>query len=138
MICFLSRFVAGEFWVAGGKVGATIVEVADHIDRVVQKAGIDHVGIGSDFDGGALFARGLEDVSRYPSLTCELLKRGYTETMLSKLLGGNVIRVLHECERIGADLKNRIPAGEDRWGPEFYETNAMKDARPLGEGKDSN
>ena len=78
MIVFAGKFVAGEFWVGeGGKVGATILEVADHIDHIdhiVKIAGIDHVGVGGDYDGASPFARGLEDVSKYPSLTCELLK----------------------------------------------------------------
>lgn len=132
MIVFLSKFVAGEFWVAGGKVGATIIEVADHVDRVVEIAGIDHVGIGGDYDGGALFARGLEDVSKYPALTCELLKRGYTEEQLGKLLGRNVIRVLKKCEAVSAEMKAaKTPIGEAYWGPELYETNAMKERKLL-------
>lgn len=132
MIVFLSKFVAGEFWVAGGKVGATIIEVADHVDRVVEIAGIDHVGIGGDYDGGALFARGLEDVSKYPALTCELLKRGYTEEQLGKLLGRNVIRVLKKCEVVSDEMKaSKTPIGEAHWGPELYETNAMKEKKLL-------
>jgi len=132
MIVFLSKFVAGEFWVAGGKVGATIVEVADHVDKVVEIAGIDHVGIGGDYDGGALFARGLEDVSKYPALTCELLKRGYIEEDLAKLFGKNVIRVLIECENVSEELKTqKMPIGEAHWGPELYETNLMKEERLL-------
>jgi membrane dipeptidase len=98
MIVFASKFVAGEFWVGeGGKVGATILEVADHIDHIVKIAGINHVGEGGYYDGASSFARGLEDVSKYPSLTCELLKRGYNEEQLSKLLGLNIIRVLKKC-----------------------------------------
>ena len=132
MVVFLSKFVAGEFWVAGGRVGATILEVADHVDKVVEVAGIDHVGIGGDYDGGALFARGLEDVSKYPALTCELLKRGYTEEQLGKLLGWNVIRVLKECEVVSETMKAaKTPIGEGHWGPELYETNAMQEKRLL-------
>jgi len=132
MIVFLSKFVAGEFWVAGGKVGATILEVADHVDRVVEIAGIDHVGIGGDYDGGDLFARGLEDVSKYPALTCELLKRGYTEEQLGKVLGSNVIRVLKECEVVSETMKAaKTPIGEGHWGPELYVTNAMKEQKLL-------
>merc|ERR1719162_1110761 len=118
MVVFLSKFVAGEFWVAGGKVGATILEVADHVDRVVKIAGIDHVGIGGDYDGGDLFARGLEDVSKYPSLPCELLKRGYNEEQLSKILGLNIIRVLKECEEVSRNMKSqplKYPIGEAHW-----------------------
>jgi membrane dipeptidase len=132
MVVFLSKFVAGEFWVAGGRVGATILEVADHVDKVVEVAGIDHVGIGGDYDGGALFARGLEDVSKYPALTCELLKRGYTEEQLGKILGWNVIRVLKECEVVSDRMKaSKTPIGEGHWGPELYETNAMQEQRLL-------
>jgi hypothetical protein len=130
MIVFLSKFVAGEFWVAGGKVGATILEVADHVDRVVAISGIDHVGIGGDYDGGALFARGLEDVSKYPALTCELLKRGYNDDALGKLLGWNVIRVLKRCEEVSDDMKRqKTPIAEAHWGPELYETNIMKEKK---------
>jgi membrane dipeptidase len=129
MIVFAGKFVAGEFWVGeGGKVGATILEVADHIDRIdhiVKIAGIDHVGVGGDYDGASPFARGLEDVSKYPSLTCELLKRGYNEEQLSKLLGLNIIRVLKKCEEISSEMKsdpNKYPIGEAHWGDELYET----------------
>jgi len=134
MIVFLSKFVAGEFWVAGGKVGATILEVADHVDRVVKIAGIDHVGIGGDYDGGDLFARGLEDVSKYPSLTCELLKRGYNEEQLSKILGLNIIGVLQACEEVSREMKAdplKYPIGEAHWGEELYETNKMKEEKLL-------
>jgi len=128
MIVFLSKFVAGEFWVSGGKVGATVIEVADHVDHCVKIAGIDHVGIGGDYDGGQLFARGLEDVSKYPVLICELLKRGYTEEQLGKLLGLNVIRVLEDCERVSRELKAAGElASEEHWGPEVYVTNMEKE-----------
>lgn len=75
-------------------VVATVEDVADHIDHAVQIAGIDHVGIGSDFDGIAATANGLEDVSKMPALVAVLLKRGYTEGGLKKILGENFLRVL--------------------------------------------
>jgi len=130
MIVFLSKFVAGEFWVAGGKVGATVLEVADHVEHVVKTVGIDHVGIGGDYDGGKLFARGLEDVSTYPVLTCELLKRGFDEESLGKLLGKNVLRVLWKCENVAKEMKEAgaMPS-EERWGEEIYETNLMKEEK---------
>ena len=77
-------------------VVATVEDVADHIDHAVKIAGIDHVGIGSDFDGIAATANGLEDVSKMPALVAVLLKRGYTETDLKKILGENVLRVVRE------------------------------------------
>ena len=68
--------------------------VADHIDRVVQLAGVDHVGLGSDFDGvGDSLPTGLKDVSDYPNLLAELLRRGYSEADLAKICSGNLLRV---------------------------------------------
>ena len=71
-----------------------IAEVADHIDYVVTLIGIDHVGIGADFDGIGFVPRGLEDVSSYPRLTAELLRRGYSHSDIKKILGKNVLRVI--------------------------------------------
>src|SRR5262245_13420240 len=71
----------------GATVVATVEDVADHIDHAVKVAGVDHVGIGSDFDGIAATANGLEDVSKMPALVAVLLKRGYAEIDLKKLLG---------------------------------------------------
>src|SRR5262245_35551128 len=77
-------------------VVATVEDVADHIDHAVKIAGIDHVGIGSDFDGIAATANGLEDVSKMPVLVAVLLKRGYPETDLKKILARNFLRVIRE------------------------------------------
>lgn len=100
MVTFVSGFVAGEFWVRGGKVGATVLEVADHIDHIRTVSGIDHIGIGGDYDGCKSLARGLEDVSGYPTLTAELLSRGYSNDDIRKILSGNLFRVMREAERI--------------------------------------
>jgi len=78
------------------KVLATVEDVADHIDHAVKIAGIDHVGIGSDFDGIAATANGLEDVSKMPALVAVLLERGYPEADLKKILAGNFLRVIRE------------------------------------------
>jgi membrane dipeptidase len=75
---------------------ATIPEVADHVDHMVKVAGIDHVGIGSDFDGITSPPKGLEDISKMPYLVLELLKRGYSEADIKKILGGNYLRVIRE------------------------------------------
>ena len=75
---------------------ATVEELADHLDHAVKIAGVDHVGIGSDFDGIAATANGLEDVSKMPALIAVLLKRGYAESDLKKILGDNVLRVVRE------------------------------------------
>ena len=71
-----------------------IADVANHIDHVVKLIGIDHVGIGADFDGIGFVPRGLEDVSSYPRLTEELLRRGYSSSDIRKILGKNVLRVV--------------------------------------------
>jgi membrane dipeptidase len=88
---------------------ATIGDVADHVDHVRAVAGIDHVGIGSDFDGSPSMPEGLEDVSRYPALFAELAERGYPDDDLAKIAGGNVLRVLREAERTSARLTAERP-----------------------------
>ena len=78
---------------------ASLDEVLDHFDRVVQLVGIDHIGIGSDYDGGGdTLPVGLKDVSTYPTLIQGLLERGYTRKDIQKILGGNLIRVWKEVE----------------------------------------
>ena len=78
----------------------TVHDVLDHIDHVVSLAGIDHVGLGSDYDGVPALPAQLEDVSRYPVITQGLLDRGYSEKDIEKILGGNVMRVFAEVERV--------------------------------------
>jgi membrane dipeptidase len=79
------------------KVGnATVEDAAECIDHIVKVAGIDHVGIGSDFDGVPSVPSGLEDVSKMPNLTAALLKRGYSEKDIQKIMGGNFLRVVRE------------------------------------------
>ena len=73
---------------------ATLAQVADHIDHIRKTAGIDHIGLGGDFDGITQVVQGLEDVSTYPALVAELLKRGYTEPEVRKITGGNIMRVM--------------------------------------------
>jgi membrane dipeptidase len=78
------------------KVVATVEDVVAHIDHAVKIAGIDHVGIGSDFDGITSPPQGLEDISKMPALVAVLLKRGYSEQDIKKILGGNYLRVIRE------------------------------------------
>jgi len=90
---------------------ATLSQVADHIDHIRKVAGIDHIGLGGDFDGISSVVAGLEDVSKYPDLTAELLKRGYKNDDLKKILGVNVLRVMHQVEKVAAGLqKTRQPS----------------------------
>lgn len=84
---------------------ATIADVADAIEHVRRIAGVDHVGIGSDFDGISETVVGLEDVSKYPALFAELARRGWSDADLMKLSNGNVLRVLKQTERVAARLQ---------------------------------
>jgi membrane dipeptidase len=85
--------------------------VADHIDHVVKVAGIDHVGIGSDFydDGSASMASGLENVTRYPFLFAELLRRGYSDEDVLKIAGRNHLRAMRRMEQVAAELRRSEP-----------------------------
>ena len=74
--------------------------VADHVDHVARIAGHDHVGIGGDYDGNTLWPIGLADVSCYPNLFAELLRRGWSEENLAKLAGGNILRALRDAESV--------------------------------------
>ncbi len=88
---------------------AALDDVLDHIDRAVQLAGIDAVGIGSDYDGvGDTLPVGLKDVSTYPNLVAGLLQRGYSEADVAKILGGNLMRVWREVEHFAASQGSRV------------------------------
>jgi membrane dipeptidase len=90
---------------------ATLAQVADHIEHVRKVAGVDHVGIGSDFDGITENVVGLEDVSTFPALFAELARRGWSDADLAKLASGNVLRVLSQAELVSARLrKTRGPS----------------------------
>ena len=80
------------------KIRPTIQKLVDHFDYVAKLVGVDYVGIGSDFDGISVTPRDMDDVSFLPNLTNELLKRGYSETDVKKILGQNLLRVLKEIE----------------------------------------
>jgi len=88
----------------------TVGDVADHIEHVVKLAGIDHVGIGGDFDGNDLWPEGLSDVSMYPSLFAELIRRGWSDGDLARLAGGNVLRAMEQAERVARELQQSTPA----------------------------
>ncbi|HOX56739.1 MAG TPA: dipeptidase [Candidatus Paceibacterota bacterium] len=83
---------------------AGISDVADHIDHVRKVAGIDHIGIGSDFEGFTGALDGLEDVSCYPALLAELLRRGYGAKDVKKVAGLNLLRVMREAEKVSTRL----------------------------------
>lgn len=83
---------------------ANVSDVVDHIDHIVTVAGIDHVGIGTDFDGGG-GVEGCYDVSEMGNITLELIKRGYTEKQIRKIWGGNIMRVMAEVERVAEEMQ---------------------------------
>jgi membrane dipeptidase len=87
---------------------ASLEQVADHIVRLVETAGLDHVGVGSDYFGGASPV-GLEDVSRFPHLFAELVRRGFSERDLEKMSSRNMLRVLRRVETVGKSLRQSRP-----------------------------
>jgi membrane dipeptidase len=91
---------------------ATLEQVADHIEHMRQVAGVDHVGLGSDFDGIPAGPRGLESVARYPALLVELMRRGWSDADVAKVAGENVLRVMAEAERVAQQLRANSLASE--------------------------
>jgi membrane dipeptidase len=104
MVTFVPGFLTAE-------PGATVANVADHMDHIRKVAGSDHVGIGGDFDGITTVPAGLEDVSKYPALTAELLRRGWLDDEVKKALGLNILRVMRRAEEVAVRLqKQREPS----------------------------
>jgi len=87
----------------------TLKDVADHIDHIRQVAGVDHVGLGSDFDGIPDTPAGLEGVDKYPALLEELARRGWSDADLAKLAGLNILRVMTEAEAVSLRLRAARP-----------------------------
>jgi membrane dipeptidase len=102
------RLEAGFSQTHGPCPKASLGDVADHIDHVAKVAGHDHVGIASDFWGGTTPV-GLEDVSRYPDLFAELIRRGWTDPDLCKLAGENLLRAFAQAEAVAKNLQKRRP-----------------------------
>jgi membrane dipeptidase len=106
-----AREAALKAWKAANPAPrVTVSEVADHVDHVAKIAGYDHVGIGGDLDGIEAAPEGLGSVSGYPLLFAELIRRGWSDTNLAKLAGGNVLRVMREAERVAESMKGEPPA----------------------------
>ncbi|MGY1590837.1 dipeptidase [Geodermatophilus sp. SYSU D00708] len=106
--------VGAEYEAAHPRPRAVLAEVADHVEHVTSVAGIDHVGIGGDFDGSDDVPDGLEDVACYPALVAELLDRGWRREDCVRLVGGNVLRVLRQAEAVARCLSARRPASTAR------------------------
>jgi membrane dipeptidase len=92
------------------KLKVTIAQVADHVDHVRKLAGVEHVGLGGDYDGNDGWPEGLEDVSGYPRLFAELVRRGWSDEDLGRLASGNILRVMHEAEQVAGRLQKTRPA----------------------------
>ena len=105
-----AKAALAEWDKAHPRPAVTLAMVADHIDHVVKVAGIDHVGIGSDFDGVESLPDGLDSVATYPALLAELMRRGWTDEMIAKLAGGNVLRVMEGAERAANAMAKEPPA----------------------------
>ena len=88
---------------------ATVADMADHVDRVRQVAGIDHIGVGGDYDGMATGPAGMEDVAGYPALFAELARRGYLQADLEKIASRNMLRVMKAAEAYAAAHRNDPP-----------------------------
>jgi membrane dipeptidase len=82
----------------------SVHDVVDHIEHVAKLIGVDHIGLGSDFDGITRTPKQLEDVSTYPLITQELLNRGYTAADIHKIMSGNILRVMRAAEKVSAEL----------------------------------
>ncbi|WP_328721347.1 dipeptidase [Streptomyces sp. NBC_00247] len=96
-----------DFEEANPRPVATVVTIADHLDHMREVAGVDHIGVGGDYDGTAFLPEGLEDVSGYPNLIAELLRRNWSEADLAKLTWHNAVRVLRDAEAVARDLQFR-------------------------------
>lgn len=105
------RAIRQQFRAAHPMPHATVKDVADNIEHIRDVAGVDHVGIGSDFDGIEEWPDSLEDVSTYPRVFAELIRRGWNDADLTKLAGGNILRVMRQAEAVAARLqKERAPS----------------------------
>lgn len=106
MVNFFSGFIAPTEELKKNKEATgTIYDVVNHIDHLVKHCGVDHVGIGSDYDGVPRLPEQLESVATYPRITQLLLDRGYDRESIHKILGGNVMRVLRKAEAVSSEMK---------------------------------
>ncbi|MCP4248378.1 MAG: hypothetical protein GY778_15125 [bacterium] len=119
---------AKQAWQTAHPIPAgTVGTLVDHIDHIVEVAGIDHVGLGGDYDGTELMPMQLEDVSGYPYITQELLNRGYGEEDIHKILGGNLLRALRRAEEVARDWKEQGVDGQ-RYSTEVNAVNGWHGA----------
>ncbi|CAI8015557.1 Dipeptidase 1 [Geodia barretti] len=101
---------------------ASLEQVADHIDHIRSVAGVDHIGIGADYDGIDRVPYGLEDVSKYPALFAELLRRGYSDSDVAKVARLNIIRVFQEAEEVSIKLQAEVAPDNTLISPQPNQT----------------
>jgi membrane dipeptidase len=99
------------------KPKATLQQVADHIEYIKKVAGVDFIGLGSDYDGVEATPQGLEAVDKYPALMAELMRRGWSDAEVAKVAGGNILRVLAGAEQTAARLRGTRTASEAVFKP---------------------
>jgi membrane dipeptidase len=92
------------------KIKVTLAQVADHVEHVRRVAGLDHVGLGGDYDGNDSWPEGMSDVTSYPLLFAELVRRGWSEPELAQLASGNLLRALRRAEAVARRLQQARPA----------------------------
>jgi membrane dipeptidase len=95
---------------ANPKPVVTLAMVADHVEHIAKVAGVDHVGLGGDYDGIGELPEGLNGVNTYPALLAELMKRGWSDADIAKLAGGNILRVMEQAEKVAASMKGEPAA----------------------------
>ena len=121
-----SRGQAGPEWLAAHpRPAATLADVADHADHVREVAGIEHIGVGGDYDGVDQLPEGLADVSRYPALIAELRDRGWSDADCGALASGNILRVLRDSEAAAAEISATRP-------PSVARIEDLDAAEPVG------
>jgi membrane dipeptidase len=119
------RKLAEEFAASSPRPNATVADVVLHVEHAREVAGIDHIGLGGDYDGTDQLPDGLEDVSCYPALIAALLDRGWSEQECAALAGGNVLRALRDAEAVAAKLQKERPPSVARL--EDFPANALDD-----------
>jgi membrane dipeptidase len=117
MVTFVAAFVDCGVGRDPGGPTTSISRVADHIEYIRDIAGVDHIGIGSDFDGNWKWPVGLSDVSMFPNLFAELVRRGWSDADLRKVAGENLLRVMGQAEKVAARLQRERPASTAVFSP---------------------
>ena len=102
-------------------------KIVEHIDHAVKLAGADHVGLGSDFDGASM-PEGMEDVTRLPKITEELLRRGYTEAQIKGILGENLLRLMERVEGVAQQIYNEAFSKDREFFDFWYTMTAYRDS----------